>query len=286
MKYAVVHAGKAHRDEVLAVGLAIYAGLITLTTKVVRRDPTAEEIEDPKVLVLDVGERHDPVRMCFDHHGRALPEGSKDCALSLLARHLKVKGREPLTFHELWVDRPWYQFTVGMDVSGPYAMAKEYGADKLPPGSPFEWTILDAVRNSKEFDEVVKLAAFQTIGGRVEDALKLRDRPAWLQQNTKVEEINGVNIIILESDDITGLEDHRDLLMERDGLEIAVSVTHDDPDRGDGLALYRFADHPRVNFSKVDGDPEVLFAHQAGFIAKTFKRDLDIARDLIRRSLV
>jgi len=283
MKYAVTHKGKAHRDEVLAVGLALYAGVITLTTKVFRRDPTPEELEDPEVLVLDVGERHDPGRQCFDHH--QLPRGTRDCALSLLASHLQVKGREPLTFHELWSDRPWYRFTVGLDSLGPFVVAKELGLEELPPelNSPFELTILDAAENSSEFDEVVKLMAFQTIGGRVEDALKMRDRLTWLQQNAELLVINGVNILLIGADDTFGVNEYRSRLLA-EGVEIAASVSHDD--RGTGFALYRFADHPRVDFSRIEGDTGVLFAHKGGFIAKTHGRNLDDARRLLAASII
>jgi len=235
--------------------------------------------------VLDVGERHDPSRMCFDHH--QLPRGERECALSLLARHLRVKGREPLTFHELWSDRPWYNFTVGLDSLGPFAMAKELGLENgLPPelNSPFEWVIIDAAGNSTEFDELVKMVAFQVVGGRVEDALKLRDRLAWLKQNAEIQEIDGVKVLLVESDDTFGLNEHRSSLLADHATEVAISVTHDD--RGPGLCLYRFADHPRVDFSKVEGDKEVLFAHKGGFIAKTHQRNMDTARDLIRRSLI
>lgn len=283
MKYAVVHGGAAHRDEILAVGLAIYADVITLSTRVIRRDPTPEELEDPKVLILDVGERHDLQRMCFDHHH--LPRGTRECALSLLARHLRVKGREPMTYHELWEDRPWYRFTVGLDSLGPFAMAKELGLESLPPelNSPFEWIIIDAAENSKEFDELVKMMAFQVIGGRVEDALKLHDKLAWLKQNAEIQEVDGVKVLLVESDDVFGVNDYRASLLE-DGVEVAISISHDD--RGPGLCLYRFADHPRVDFSKVEGDEAVLFAHKGGFIVKTHQRNMDTARDLIRRSLI
>jgi hypothetical protein len=284
IKYAIVHTGQAHRDEILAVGLAIYVGLIGLGTRVLRRDPTEEELDNPQVLVLDVGGRKQPHLHNYDHH--QLPRGTEECALSLLARDFPVPGLAPgFTFNDLFADRPWYRATVKIDALGPFAMAKDLGLDKLPPElhSPFEMAIIEAAGNSAELDSLVKIAAFQAIGDRVATALALRERAQVLRTTAEIADVDGVKVLFVPDTDNMGVQDFRDAESQDLGEPIAVCVSHDD--RGAGLSLYRFADDPRVDFSKLDGREDIGFAHASGFIAKTKSRD-DDWRQLVRLSLV
>lgn len=48
--------------------------------------------------------------------------------------------------------------------------------------------------------------------------------------------------------------------------QAAVTVTQDD--RGDGLCLFRRNDDPRIDFSRCEGMPGVVFAHKGGFVCK------------------
>jgi hypothetical protein len=48
--------------------------------------------------------------------------------------------------------------------------------------------------------------------------------------------------------------------------QVAVSVMKSDRP-GESWVLYRYDDHPRVDFSRLSG-PQVVFAHKGGFIAK------------------
>ena len=51
--YAITHSGKAHRDEFLALSLLVARGLIY---KIERREPAADELNNPQVWVIDTGE--------------------------------------------------------------------------------------------------------------------------------------------------------------------------------------------------------------------------------------
>src|SRR3990172_8867726 len=96
----VTHPGEAHRDELLAV--AVVLGL-NRWLPVERRDATQVDLQDPAVIVLDQGGRHDPALSDFDHHqlGRDEPAA---CTLTLLLGHLGLLA----TAHELW---PWLSWT-------------------------------------------------------------------------------------------------------------------------------------------------------------------------------
>jgi hypothetical protein len=62
-----------------------------------------------------------------------------------------------------------------------------------------------------------------------------------------------------------------------------VTVTNDD--RGDGLCLFRLNDSPKIDFSLIENDERVLFAHKNGFVAKTHEKISDEeVIDLIEKS--
>ena len=45
------------------------------------------------------------------------------------------------------------------------------------------------------------------------------------------------------------------------------TITHDD--RGNGYCLFRLNDSSKIDFSLIENDKRVLFAHKNGFVAKT-----------------
>ena len=54
------------------------------------------------------------------------------------------------------------------------------------------------------------------------------------------------------------------------------------PDRrGDGYGIGRYEDHPKLDFSRVEGEPDVLFAHKTGFMCKTTATEPLRLRELI-----
>ena len=85
IRYILTHPGGAHKDDLLAVCVCI----AKYGAPVVRRKPTQEELDDPSVVVVDVGGLHNPERMNFDHHHFAR-DHRPICALSLVLQHLKL----------------------------------------------------------------------------------------------------------------------------------------------------------------------------------------------------
>lgn len=61
----VTHPGIFHADDVLAVA---WLRMLDCNAPVQRRVPTPEELNDPCVLVADIGGVYDPETLCFDHH--------------------------------------------------------------------------------------------------------------------------------------------------------------------------------------------------------------------------
>jgi len=278
-KYAIVHRGAAHRDEFMALGLAASAGLIDTTTKVFRRDPTDEELVDPDVLVLDVGRKHDPMRMNFDHH--QFEKGVRECAFSLLAQFLRHNGG---TYASLLSGAPWYRAVVTLDSCGPHVLAKDLGIERIPEElvSPVETGIIDSLSDQDTVPPTWLTAAKLAMDQKVKVAVEFKDASSWLREHARVVPVDGFQVLVAETKNTLGLAEFR----KASGQDIAASITRDD--RGPGWALYRFDDDPRVDFfllKPLEGK-ELIFTHPGGFIAKTHEMDEKRALELVRMATV
>ena len=63
----ITHPGSAHFDDVTAVSL-ILATYPNAQFTIERREPTTDELENPDVWVVDVGDKFEPEKHNFDHH--------------------------------------------------------------------------------------------------------------------------------------------------------------------------------------------------------------------------
>lgn len=271
-KHIVTHPGQAHRDEFLAISVAFS---VLGEKPVYRREPTAEELDDPTVLVLDVGGRHEPELLNFDHHQRGRDE-KPECALSLYAQHLGLE--ETLSL------RKWYGPTVQMDVQGPFATAKTLGLPRFPfeLSGPIEGQLMVAFEKATEVMPGSTLSSVLYLIGTsmVSSAKEFAKKIVALAELVKVVEIKGVKALVFETTDTEGTQD----LKDRSHPDAAIALSWDD--RGNGWSLYRYNDHQSVDFAVLEGDASVLFAHKGGFIAKTHERlGLDELVALVERAV-
>lgn len=273
MKTAITHPGAAHRDEFMALCLLIAAGKIS---KILRRDPTPAELEDPNIYVVDVGLRHEPSKLNFDHH-QFDRDHAPTCAITLVLEHL---GIDLVQARSIW---GWLEFSEKMDSKGPFATAAQLGMtpDALfETVSPIETTVLrwfesTTVVDSQEWwgygsgqgvDEGRLWHLMRMVGEEKLNYLnEVVERLAFLRSNAKVTSIDGLTVVDAtcvdrKNNPTLGLE-----MFCQEWSEVAVTVTQDD--RGEGKCLFRRKDHPQVDFSRLEG--EVLFAHKGGFVAKT-----------------
>jgi len=63
----ITHPGSAHFDEMTAVSLILAAHADT-EFHIERREPIPEELDNPDIWVVDIGNRHEPEKRNFDHH--------------------------------------------------------------------------------------------------------------------------------------------------------------------------------------------------------------------------
>ena len=279
IKKVITHGGPiAHKDEFVAISLALsHYGMVP----VLRRDPTADELADPKVMVIDVGEKYQADLHNFDHHqmkGRSWPT----CSITLVLRHIsQLKGWDFSTVNNLL---PWLSFCEWMDSNGPTKTAKWLGMpekmiDKTicPIASALlglfgEYQSAGVGMNDEPVSDLL-LGMMQGIGDSILDGIgeTISMLKELRQSSNGVKSVHGINYMMMPmasskaSTDAIGM--YVDEVERSLGASIHVIVSPDN--RGDGLSLYRRNDHEDVDFYNCVDHEDVKFAHMGGFIVKT-----------------
>lgn len=280
MKITIVtHPGQAHRDEFIACCMLVFLFSADHTVEIVRRDPTEADLADESVFVIDVGDQLNPHLNNYDHH-QLSRDSSPVCSVSLVLEHVfnqLESAREALS---------WLRYTEWLDSKGPIQACKEFGLplDSFFVVSPIEDVILSIFGELSVIDDDAPfdlLHLMDTMGGRW--IKRINDHTArikLLEENAKVVSVDDivcldVRFIDPSQSPVFALEDYT----KKNLPDVAVVISRDD--RGPGLSLYRRNDDPRINFGLLCGNPEVLFVHANGFIAKTLHIDADVVK-LIR----
>lgn len=297
MKKIVVHGGNAHLDEIAACAVAIAAQKIcvpsedrNLTPVIERRDPTVAELEDPEVLVLDVGNKYEPEKGNFDHH--QFPRENRESAMMLFAKNVGLPDGASLEVDNLAVVMeklfPWFTARSVVDCQGPFAAAKEAGV---------EWKTVDKFRGPAED---MLLAAFVTatdekrhevvapLANMILRAyfsynrlLCLRDGFVDANGENLHETLRrlGVDAVAVDFRGVDGkdIDAAGDVVLDECRAEIVVF----DDNRGDGWTVLRRNDSPKFDFAECAGIPGVLFAHKGGFIAKTAAKDAQVLDEVL-----
>lgn len=261
MTLIITHPGQAHRDEFIAACIA--ARLAFESTgkypKILRRDPTQDELDDHNVWVLDVGGKYDPTKKNFDHHHF---DGSHPatCSLSLVLRCIGLYDAACNASH-------WVEFTEVLDSKGPIAASNLVGLnpDNLYKVlSPIEAQFLRLFFSGYEAVPETVVWMMADMGkGWMEYWRKFDDRLHQLLAYDGIR-IDG-DVITIEHTEDSHLAVER--FIEILGLSISVVISKDD--RGPGMTLYRRNDDPSIDFNQIANEPHVTFAHKNGFIAKT-----------------
>ena len=264
----LTHPGGAHKDDFLACSL-----MISLHgAPVVRREPTEEELADPRVCVLDVGDRHEPENNNFDHH-----QFSRDhvptCALTLVLQHLGI-------YEDARMFCDWLEPAEWFDTRGPKKTAEWLGVERdiiSKLNSPIDMSMLRRFACSKSLasgEPVYEL--MRMIGDDLLSYLKgVRARIDYVAAHAQRWEITSgddtFSALFLPraanaiDDASSGLA--RYILVNNLDQEVAAIVYLDS--RGEGFGLARFNDHPNLDFTRIKEDADVHFAHNSGFLAKT-----------------
>jgi len=264
----LTHPGSAHKDEFLACSVL----LALHPVPIVRREPTAADLSDPGIAVVDVGHRHEPALNNFDHH--QLPKDHPPtCSLSLVLQHLGIYA-DARQFCEWLEPAEWF------DCRGPVSTAAFLGVDRavLPKlNSPTDTTLLRRFALASRLEAADPLwAVMRLIGEDLLDYVRsLRARLDFIARHAEIWDLPltdpPAQVLFLPrteplpDDPSLGL----DRYIESRGLAAAVVGTVVPDRRNVGYGLSRFQDKPVLDFTRLAATPGVHFAHARGFVAKT-----------------
>jgi hypothetical protein len=259
---AITHPGSAHADDVLSAALLIARGV---ATSIERREPTEDELNDPGVLVFDIGGRHEPELNNFDHH-QFPADAPPACAMTLLLRHVGEYRDWAAVF-------PWVTGTEKLDSKGPFAVAKELGVewdDTLPYTScPFAGFVIRQFAAESVITDAYPL--WKMLRGLGEHLMLqvIRTQKKWkhFDKTTQWVQLGEIRVAVMQTTGAEGI----DSWLNRYGYTAHCIVSSDD--RGEGLSLYRRNDDPRIDFTRCRGMSNCMFVHANGFIAKTSNRE-------------
>jgi len=276
----LTHSGGAHKDDVLAVCvLAARHG-----APVVRREPTPEELDDPSVAIVDVGGVHDPARSNFDHHHFSR-EHAPTCALSLVLDSLGLYD-DALRFCDWLPTAEWF------DSRGPTKTAEWLGVPRRAISqlnSPVDMTLLRRFSQVQELEPKEPLYLFmQMVGEDLLAHLRLaRERLDFVAERVERWSIpcEGEHIEVLflprsepEADEPSAMVAG---YVRASNLEAEIAAIVYPDRRGSGYGISRFEDHPGLDFSRVEDQEDVHFAHKSGFMCKTSATGADRLKEIV-----
>lgn len=287
----LTHPGSAHKDEFLACCVL----LASAPVPIVRREPTAADLADPAIAVVDVGHRHEPALGNFDHH--QLPaDAAPTCALSLVLQHLGL-----YTDARAFCD--WLEPAEWFDCRGPNTTARWLGVERdiiTKLHSPIDGTLLRrfaaAPRHApgEPLWEIMRL-----VGADLLDYLRhLRARLTFIGQHAQLWTLDGLTLAAdnpqapavlflprtdpLPEEPSAGLERY----VQEQGLDDRIVALVAPDRRSPGYGLSRHRDHPRLDFTRIAKEADVHFAHLRGFVAKTSATDPQRLRQLLLHAAV
>ena len=279
----LTHPGGSHKDEFLACCLLLADG----PANIVRREPTAADLADPTIMVVDVGGQHQPDLGNFDHH--QFPKDHPPmCALSLVLQNLGVY-QDALAFCD------WLEPAEWLDTRGPQETSRWLGIDRntlAKLNSPIDITLL------RRFAAVSQLAPGEPLWEVMrwigEDLLtylrNLRQRLDFIAQVGEFWEVQSAagpfHVLYLPrteplpDEPSAGLG--RFVASHPAGAKV-VGLVYPDR-RGTGFGLSRHNDHPGLDFTRIGECDDVHFAHARGFVAKTSATQPERLRELLAQS--
>ena len=280
MHTIVTHPGGAHKDDVLAV--CVLAALHGCPVE--RREPTPADLDDPGVAVVDIGGVHDPARSNFDHHhfDRDHPP---TCALSLILDQLGL-------YQDARQLCDWLEPAEWFDSRGPKRTGEWLGVPRRAISqlsSPIDSTLLRRFARTTRLAPDDPLYAFMRMVG--EDLLEYlrvaRERLAFLDRHVERWTIacggDALEALYLPRTEPAADEPSAMLgsyIRARKLDDVIAAIVYPDR-RGSGFGIGRYEDHPLLDFSRVEGEPDVHFAHRSGFMCKTTATDPARLKDLV-----
>ncbi|MDF1850162.1 MAG: MYG1 family protein [Verrucomicrobiales bacterium] len=286
MKAILTHPGSAHKDDLLACCLLV----ARYQVQVWRREPESSDLDDPEIIVVDVGGEHEPTRSNFDHH--QFPRDHEPvCALSLVLQDMGLY-EDAKSFCEWLEPAEWF------DTRGPFQTADWLGVDRAIMNrlnSPIDITLLRRFAQKSEWkpgDPIWEM--MRMIGEDLIMYLRtLRERIDYVAKHAELHEVEATaaEVRVLRVLFMPRTESMPD--DPSSGLARYVSVSGEKVDgliypdrRGSGYGLSRHEDSPHLDFTQISDEEDVHFAHARGFVAKTSSTELKRLLELVAQARV
>jgi hypothetical protein len=247
---------------------------------IVRREPTPEDLADPAIAVVDVGGEHAPERHNFDHH-QFPADHPPVCSLSLVLQHLGV-------YEDAREFCDWLEPAEWFDTRGPNVTAKWLGVDRGTMNklsSPIDVTVLRRFAKARRLEPGEPLwEMLSYIGQDLLDYLReLRSRLDFIAQNAVIWNVGDHEVLFLPRTDPVPDDPSASIgrYLESIGKGSAVAALIYPDRRGSGYGLSHHNDDPRYDFTRIEKEPDVHFAHARGFVAKTSASELTRVKELL-----
>ncbi len=276
----LTHPGGSHKDEFLACCLlAARHGV-----PIVRREPEQEDLDNLAVCVVDVGGEHEPTRRNFDHH--QFPRDHEPiCALSLVLMDLGI-------YEDAKAFCDWLEPAEWFDTRGANGTAKWLGVARdivFKLNSPIDVSLLRRFAQAERLEAGETLyEVMQWVGQDLIDYVKsLRERLEYIAEQGEVWELEKggekFNVLYMPRTDPMPAEPSSGLPRYADSLELPDGIAGlVYPDRrGSGYGMSRHNDHPKLEFTRIESEEDVHFAHARGFVAKSSATEVERLKALV-----
>lgn len=277
----VTHPGGAHKDDFLACCVLLAENPVPIE----RRDPTGADLSDASVAVIDIGHQHEPDLNNFDHH-QFPREQVPTCALSLVLQDLGLY-EDARSFCD------WLETSEWLDCRGPVNTAEWLGADRdilAKLNSPIDVTLLRRFAGQPVHQPGEPVWEMMRMIGQdlVEYITSLRERLNYIAEHAGIWEFDGLKALFMPRTEPLPDEPSAGLgryIMEQ-GLENEVLAMIYPDRRGEGYGMRRFNDDLRLDFTRIEDETDVHFAHKQGFIAKTSANNIERLKNLVATAFV
>ena len=282
IRQIVVHPGGAHKDDFLACALLIAEAPVPIF----RKDPQPCDLDDLETAVVDVGFEWNQSRLNFDHH-QFDRDAEPLCALSLVLKYLELYD-DARQFCE------WLEVAEYMDTRGPHETAKWLGIERdglAKLNSPIDITLLRRFAASDHHQPGEPLyEVMRMIGEDLISFLKgMRKRLDFIAEHAEIWEMSfGLKVIFLPRTDPLPEETSMGLGRYVEDLGLSgevIGMVYPDR-RGDGYGMSRLNDDKRLEFTCINDEEDVHFAHNKGFVAKTSACQVARLKELVEASWV
>ncbi|PXA03639.1 hypothetical protein DDZ13_11485 [Coraliomargarita sinensis] len=273
----LTHPGGAHKDDLLACCVLLADNPV----RIERRDPKPEDLNSEEIAVIDIGHQHDPAKSNFDHH-QFPREAPPSCALSLVLQDLGLYD-DAKRFCD------WLETSEWLDCRGPVNTADWLGAGRdilAKLNSPIDVTLLRRFAGQEVHQPGEPVWEIMRMIGQdlIAYISGLRERMAYIAEHAEIWELDGFSVLYLPRTEPLPGEPSAGLGRYIEELEVKTEVLATVyPDRrGEGYGMRRYNDDPRLDFTRIEQESDVHFAHKQGFIAKTSAVDPDRLKNLVQ----